>query len=227
MTAQLLAYNCPHCGKMTEVEPAAGEQILTCPNPECQKPFRLEVPRAQPTPALIVPSDESADQPREAEVLPLAQVTPMAEPELATVRPQMFRRYPFRFLLLAALVVGGAAGIMYGLWTDWTLAALVGLAVAAYGAARFTVWWLRNRSTSLTVTSRRCVLRTGVLTAQNIEIPHADVRQVHAAQSFTDRLFDVGDLVILGPESGGLAIQILGVPRADEIAALIRTRRQP
>jgi len=225
MSAQLLAYQCPHCGKMMEVEPTAGDAVLTCPNPECQKPFRLDVPRAQPAPALIVPA-EAQERPAELEAALVAQTGPATEPELATVRPEMFRRYPLRCLLLAALAVGGIAGIMYALWAQWPLLALAAAACAAYGVIRLALWWLRNRHTTLTVTTRRSVLRTGVLRTQDVEIPHAEVREVHVSQSWRDRMLNVGDLVILGAENHGAGIQVFGVARAQEIAALIRGRRQ-
>jgi hypothetical protein len=226
MPAQLLAYSCPHCGKMMEVEPAPGDSILTCPNPECQKPFQLEVPRAQPAPALIVPSDGRPETNDAETPSPVAHVMPIAEPELVTVRPQMFRRHPLRCLALVTMIAVGVAGVTYGLAQDWLLMTLVSLAVAVYGGLRLTMWWLRNRSTSLTVTTRRSVLRSGVFSARNLELPHADAREVQVSQSWRDRMFGIGDLVIVGAEAGGAIIQVLGVPRAEEIASMIRSRRQ-
>jgi hypothetical protein len=226
MPAQLLAYSCPHCGKMMEVEPTAGDSILTCPNPECQKPFQLEVPRAQPAPALIVPSDAGVDATDTEAPPPVAQVTPMAEPELITVQPQMFRRYPLRCLALVIMILVGVAGMIYGLSNEWMLFTLCSLPIAAYGGLRLLTWWLRDRNTRFTVTTRRSLLRSGVFNGRNIELPHAEVREVHVAQSWRDRLFGIGDLMILGPDAAGAALHVLGVPRAEEIAAMIRSRRQ-
>jgi hypothetical protein len=226
MQAQLLAYQCPHCGKMMEVEPTAGNRILTCPNPDCQKPFQLDVPRAQPAPALIVPDEAHEEAAQAPAARPVAQVSPLAEPELRVVRPTMFRRFPLRFVLLTVFAAGGLVATSYGLLTDWTLVAGIGVVAALYGLLRLLFWWLRTHNTVLTVTTRRCMLRTGVFAGQNVEMLHGDIHDAQVVQSWRDRLFDVGDLVLRGRDDKTPLLHVLGLPRADEIAGLIRSRHE-
>jgi hypothetical protein len=211
---------------MMEVEPTGGNRILTCPNPDCQKPFQLDVPRAQPAPSLIVP-DEAREESAEAEPAPpVAQVSPLAEPELRVARPTMFRRFPLRFSLYTVFVAGGVGALLYGLFTDWTLVAMFGAAAALFGAARLFIWWLRSHNTVLTVTTRRCTLRTGVFAGQSVEALHGDIHDAQVVQSWRDRLFGVGDLVLQGQNGNGPLMHVLGLPRADEIAGLIRSRHE-
>jgi hypothetical protein len=156
----------------------------------------------------------------------VAQVAPLAEPELRVARPTMFRRFPLRFSLLTIFLVGGLAAVVYGLMTDWTLVTLTGGAFALYGAVRLLFWWLRTRSTLLTVTTRRCTLRTGLFAGQNVEVVHGDVHDAQIVQSWRDRLFGVGDLVISGGNDKAPLMHVLGLPRPEEIAGLIRSRHE-
>jgi uncharacterized membrane protein YdbT with pleckstrin-like domain len=227
MPAQLMTYHCPHCGKPIDVDAGLGERVLTCPNPECQKPFQLEVPKAKPTPTLIVPPETQPGTDGEAAPPPVAQITPLAEPELVRVHPEMFRRFPVRFGLMVLGLLVALFGLMYFLLTGWNLLALVCLVAGGYFGYRLVAWWLRDRSTTLTITTRRSILRSGIFNGVSVEIPHAEVRDVHVTQNLRDRLFNLGDLLILGPEQDGKSIQVLGVPNAEAIAAQIRSRRQP
>lgn len=226
MQAQLLAYRCPHCGKVMEVEPTNGNRILTCPNPDCQKPFQLDVPRAEPAPTLILPEQAREETAEAPAVPPVAQVAPLAEPELRAVRPTMFRRFPLRFLLLTIFVVGGLAAVVYGVMTGWTLVTISGGAFGLYGAVRLLFWWLRMRNTVLTVTTRRCTLRTGLFAGQTVEVIHGDVHDAQVVQSWRDRLFGVGDIVISGGNGNAPLMHVLGVPNAEGIVGLIRSRHE-
>jgi uncharacterized membrane protein YdbT with pleckstrin-like domain/DNA-directed RNA polymerase subunit RPC12/RpoP len=226
MQAQTLTYVCPHCGKPTEVEPTSGEQLLTCPNAECRKPFQVELPQAKPAPALIAPQELREQINGEGPPPALAQPAPPAESELVTVRPQMFRRHPLQYTMLVGLALLGLAGLIFALFNGWAWLALVGLAVGLYASVRFALWWQRSRTTTMTVTTRRTILRSGVLTNYTLEIPHEEVQDVQVQKSLCDRIFKVGDLIITGPEDKGKIIHLLGVPGAEDIASQIQARRQ-
>jgi uncharacterized membrane protein YdbT with pleckstrin-like domain len=98
-------------------------------------------------------------------------------------------------------------------WITWTIVALVPLAVilvvrgttdaswpawlgvaitAAALAVVFLVGWLRRIATRYTVTSRRLMIRTGILSREE-HSAHVDrVQNVIVRQSFFDRIFKVG-----------------------------------
>jgi uncharacterized membrane protein YdbT with pleckstrin-like domain len=226
MPAQLLAYRCPHCGKTMEVEPTSGDRVLTCPNLDCQKPFQLDMPRAQPAPALIVPPDMQEAPAAATAHHPVAHLTPALEPELLRIRPAMFRRYPIRYASLVGLMVVGMAGLIYAWQTNWPLAAVISALAILYGLFRMMSWWLRTSHTSLTITTRRAVLQTGIWSTKVIDVAHSEIQEVLVTQTWCNRLCGVGDLVIVGAEHKATVMQLLGVPRAEEVAALIRSRRQ-
>ena len=45
-------------------------------------------------------------------------------------------------------------------------------------------WWLRTRSTTLTITSKRILLRQGTFNKQTTEVPHADVANLQVRPEF-------------------------------------------
>ena len=65
-----LTYRCPHCGTAMEVDPRLAEEMLTCPNEACGKPFRADVPSAEPLP------EQSVDAAMHGETAPVAQLAP-------------------------------------------------------------------------------------------------------------------------------------------------------
>ena len=151
MPAQLLTYRCPHCQHAIEVDPALAEQTVTCSNPECGKPFHLDVPTARPEPLLVVPPDIH-QRPQEAEPLrppeeksehETANELP-GEKELLTVKPVMFRRYPFRCLGYVFVILAGLACLVF--WCvehEYSLAlGLLGIVVTAIAGFRLLNWWV-------------------------------------------------------------------------------------
>jgi hypothetical protein len=209
-----------------DVELQSGQEILTCPSEDCRKPFQVELPTARPTPALIVPGQ--LDDGREAEPgapPPVAHTAAAAETELVQVKPVMFRRYPLRYLGYALLTVAGAVLLIYALLDHRPVLGLLAVAAAVFGGARLLLWWLRVNSTTLTVTTKRSVLRTGVLSPQSVEIPHAAVSDVQVRQNFVNRLLDVGDLSVSGNGGERKAFVVMAVPKVEAIVGHIRNHR--
>jgi membrane protein YdbS with pleckstrin-like domain len=229
MPAQLLTYRCPFCQHAIEVDPALAEQTVACPNPECQKPFHLEVPSAKPTPALIVP--RPLDGHPAAEPEPVRPVEPPpeepAEKDVLTVRPVMFRRYPFRSSGYVAVIVAGL--VCVGLWLaeGWLALGLLGLVVSAVASFRLFVWALRNRTTSLTLTTRRILLKAGSFTSHSTEIPYPEIRDVQVHQGVLNRLLEVGDMTLYTKMPDKQKVLIMAIPDPEAVAAEIRKLHQP
>src|SRR5262249_24418072 len=138
MTGQLVTYRCPHCHQLVDVDLHSDTDVVICPNENCKKPFKLEIPTAEPAAGLIVPpgAEPAATPPTPAAsaaqaVAPMAirvasatqappAAIPVEEPEviLGTVHLSMFRRYPFRCLGYAALMAMSLTGVIYCLVWD-------------------------------------------------------------------------------------------------------------
>jgi membrane protein YdbS with pleckstrin-like domain len=236
MPAQLLTYRCPHCQHAIEVDPALAEQTVTCSNPQCGKPFHLDVPTARPERLLVVPPDIH-ERPREPEPIrpedPAAghaEVTPEAfgEKEVLTVQPVMFRRYPFRFLGYVLAIVVGLVGIAVWLLESWTIAlGLLGIVLVVSASVRLLTWSLRNRTTSLTVTTKRLILKAGSLTSHTTEIPYKEITDVQVHQSLFNRLMKVGDITLATKMPDKRQILALAIPDPEDVATKIRALHQP
>lgn len=256
MTAvQTLTYRCPHCQKPVEADPREDGQLMVCPHPDCGRPFRVEVPTAEPIPpaeavAISTPPESnghvaagstsavavtpvSPETPAavvpgapEAHVLPTAPTAAVArgETELGTIRPVMFRRYPFRFIAYMGLIVGGLVVALITLIHGLLFVTLLAVAAAAFGGYRLCRWWLRNRNTSLTVTKDRCILRTGVVNAVTTEVPLAEVKDIQINQTLVNRIMKVGDIVVSTSGEGGVTVMVMGMPNPQEIARLMRNQ---
>jgi membrane protein YdbS with pleckstrin-like domain len=202
---------------------------VACPNPECQKPFHLEVPNAKPMPALIVP--HHLDGHPAAKPEPVRPVEPPpeepAETDVLTVRPVMFRRYPFRCSGYVAVIVAGL--VCVGLWLadGWLALGILGLVVSAVAGLRLLAWALRNRTTSLTLTTRRLLLRAGSFTSHSTEIPYAEIRDVQVHQGMLNRLLKVGDLTLYTKMPDKQQILVMAIPDPEAVAAEIRKLHRP
>jgi membrane protein YdbS with pleckstrin-like domain len=100
-------------------------------------------------------------------------------------------------LVLGVVIIGAisAAVLAAPSWLDWV--AIVALAVAA-------VWlvgrYIRWSSTSLVVTNRRLISRTGVFVRTSREIPLPALTDISYRQSLLERIIGAGDVLL---ESAG------------------------
>jgi hypothetical protein len=115
--------------------------------------------------------------------------------------PSMFRNHPFAFSLTILLCCVG-----------------VGLPI-------LLVWWIRSKSTELTVTDKRTRLRRGWLSRSVTEVWHRDVRNVQLHQSFSQRLLDTGRIGVSSAGQGGIEIDVSGLRDPDQIKGIIDEHR--
>jgi uncharacterized membrane protein YdbT with pleckstrin-like domain len=220
MTTQTLSYTCPHCGTPVDVIPETGQELVACPAPHCGKPFKIEVPVAERAADLVLPS--AANEPERKPVLPLAQSAAAHEEEVCKVRLHALRRYPFRCLGYLVII---AVGVAFAFWLrDWWFAVLAGLAVASIALFRLLLWTLRMRLTTLTLTTKRCILESGVFAKQSTEVLLQDITEIHVGQSLLARLLGAGDLVILS-NNGEKKLVVMAVRDPVALAARIQSGR--
>ena len=65
--------------------------------------------------------------------------------------------------------------------------------------------------TTLTVTNRRTILRTGILAKNTREVRHQDVRYLEVKQSFFDRIFGVGSISVSSAAQGIIELEVAGI----------------
>ena len=220
MTTQTLSYTCPHCGTPVDVIPETGQELVACPAPHCGKPFKIEVPTAERAADLVLPS--APKEPEHKLVLPLAQSAAAHEEEVCKVHLHALRRYPFRCL---GYLLVFAAGVALAFWLrDWWFAVAAGLAIASMALFRLLLWTLRMRLTTLTLTTKRCILESGVFAKQSTEVKLQDITEIHVAQSLLARLLGAGDLVILS-NNGEKKLVVMAVRDPAALAARIQSGR--
>ncbi len=115
--------------------------------------------------------------------------------------PSMFRNHPIGFILACLLC-------------------LVGIGIVILG-----VWWVRCKSTELTVTDLRTRLHRGWLSRSITEVWHRDVRNVQLSQSFFQRLFDTGRIGVSSAGQDGIEIDVSGLRNPDAIKGIIDEHR--
>ncbi|WZO97547.1 PH domain-containing protein [Isosphaeraceae bacterium EP7] len=86
-------------------------------------------------------------------------------------------------------------------------------------------WWLHCQGTTLTVTNRRTVLRTGILSKRLSDIRNEDVRNIQLNQSFFQRILGVGSVGISSSGQSGVEIDVAGIPDPEQVRALLNQYR--
>lgn len=131
-------------------------------------------------------------------------------------------------LVRVPLIVGFSA---YGVTAipagDWQRPARIAVAVIAL--VLLIGWslrpWLVWRATRIVLTSRRLVVRTGVVTRRGRDVPLARINDVSFTCSLTDRMFGCGTLVV---ESAGERGQLVldDVPHVEQLQRALHTQME-
>ena len=121
-----------------------------------------------------------------------------SEGTLLEINPVMFRSNPVGFILSVILIAAAGAGLVV-----------------------LAIWWLKTKAAMLTVTNKRTIQRTGLISKKTTEVLHRDVRNIQIDQSVFQRLFGVGSIGISSAGQSGIEIQFTGVRDPDGIKALI------
>ena len=90
----------------------------------------------------------------------------------------------------SSLIPGGGPLVLVG----WSLAAIVA-AVALY---RTVTGWFHRWTTETDVTNLRVVHKTGFITRKTFEMSLDKIESVDVNQSIPGRIFDYGDVIIMG-----------------------------
>ncbi len=103
-------------------------------------------------------------------------------------------------------------------WAPWAWLALGVVGVGLVG--RFTVWRvLRWRTTHFVVTTRRVLIREGVLSRNGMDIPMSRINSVQFRHTIVERMFGSGTLVIESASDEPLEFD--DVPDVERVHALL------
>lgn len=119
-------------------------------------------------------------------------------------------------LPLLVLVVLLAAGVAFGVFVDHGIARLVVWVLLGVVALRYVLWPFLNWLTaSYTVTSRRLITRTGVVTRRGHDIPLSRISDVSYERDLVDRLLGCGTLLISDASEYG-QVSLPDIPQVEE-----------
>jgi uncharacterized membrane protein YdbT with pleckstrin-like domain len=110
------------------------------------------------------------------------------------------------FFFLSGMVPAGSALIV----VCWALAAIIAV-VALY---RTVTAWFHRWTTETDVTNLRVVHKTGFISRKTFEMSLDKVESVDVTQSIMGRLFDFGDVTIMGVGEGKETISTIASPLA-------------
>ncbi|MFO1110597.1 MAG: PH domain-containing protein [Bradyrhizobium sp.] len=110
------------------------------------------------------------------------------------------------FLILSRMVPAGSPLIV----VCWALAAIVAL----FALYRTVTAWFHRWTTETDVTNLRVVHKTGFISRKTFEMSLDKVESVDVTQSIMGRLFDYGDVTIMGVGEGRETIATIASPLA-------------
>lgn len=118
--------------------------------------------------------------------------------------------------VLSLLVVLALAGYLLAVVDDSRLQVVVAVAAAVLLIVFTVVPFLRWRTTLFVVTTRRVVVRTGVLARQGRDVPLSRINDITFSHSLFERILGCGTLVV---ESAGERGQVVltEVPNVEQV----------
>ena len=118
--------------------------------------------------------------------------------------------------VLSLVVVLALAGYLLAAVDDGRLQVVVAVAAAVLLVAFTIVPFLRWRTTLFVVTTRRVVVRTGVLARQGRDVPLSRINDITFSHSLFERMLGCGTLVV---ESAGERGQVVltEVPNVEQV----------
>jgi len=121
---------------------------------------------------------------------------------------------------LVLLLTCAAAGFLYAVAPSGDAGRYLRIAVLVFAVAVILIWtvvpFIRWMTSTYTVTNRRLIAQTGILTRSGRVIPLQRINDVSFEKNLTDRMLGCGTLVVHdASEQGGLTLP--DVPRVEEV----------
>ena len=141
---------------------------------------------------------------------------------LYSENPKMPRNRPFLFTLFIILNI---AGLVATIRLDQQSFQIIGLVVFLGTVMSLLIWYLKIKSTKVSVTKNDILVERGLLRKNRKELAIAKVRTVEVDQDFIDRIFGVGKIKVF--TAGDLPeIEVEGLPDPNKIRELVKQNQQ-
>ena len=171
------AIKCRYSGEFLD---GRGAPLVPAPNTVPPRPAQPPAPPPAPAPSPAAAPTSASDAPQE-EVL-------------MTIHSTWKILLPPGILFFALLILMLVAALQHSINTAWALR--IGLALLFADFLWFCARAIRRTFTVYTITTLRLRFDEGVLTRNEVEVRHKDIRATWLRQSVTERLLDVGDIHI-------------------------------
>ena len=145
----------------------------------------------------------------------------MASDLLYSENPKMAKNKPIWFILNIILNVGGlVAAIRF----DQQSYQIVGLVFWLGTIIALLVWYIRIKSTKVSVTNYNISKEKGLLRKNRKQVDIDKVRNIEVDQSFLDRIFGVGHIAVY--TAGDLPeFEVSGLPNPNAIWDIVEARK--
>ncbi|QDT39170.1 PH domain-containing protein [Stratiformator vulcanicus] len=214
-----LFYRCPNCTEKVVIDESLVGEVVDCPIESCSTPFLAVAPKGEII-GRVKKGEDVTNLPLVATTMDRSAAA--SESRLTAVHPAMLRANPILFVIYVIAIVGGLIAAVGLFATGGAVLAVIPLGIAVAAAIAWGVWYLKVISTTLIVTTKRTVLRHGILKRDINEVQHDDVRNIQVNQNMIQRLFDIGDIAISSSGQDDLEIMVTGIADPDEITEVIR-----
>jgi membrane protein YdbS with pleckstrin-like domain len=207
----MIKFECPHCRKIIEGDESLYGQISLCP--QCQG--ELQVPQR--------PVDQG---PKLARLITGPGSTPSARDPDAEEEKTIFEMSPSSRAFLGqmgagiVLGLGGLAIAALGYPTQWLLG--LGLVMLLAGVIAFLATWFKTKSAVYRLTTQRLLVNHGYVAKHLDELELYRVTDVTVDQSFWERLWGYGTVIIMTADTSTPRVELTGVLDPLEIKETIR-----
>lgn len=123
---------------------------------------------------------------------------------------------PLLVFLLVCVGVGLGIAFLPDAWSPWSWAALavVALVIVAGVVLRPYLNW---RSSTYTITDRRIITRTGIITHTGHDLPLRRINDVTYERSLSDRILGCGSMQIQTASERGVPMVLPDVPNVEQV----------
>ena len=145
----------------------------------------------------------------------------MSDNLLYSENPKMPRNRPFSFTLIIILNI---SGLILAFRLEQQSLQVIGLGMWLGTLVILLIWYVRIKSTKLSITDNDILLEKGLLSKARLEVSIEKVRTISVNQTFIDRIFGVGDIAIF--TAGDLPeIKEKGLPDPNKIREIIKQKQ--
>ena len=142
----------------------------------------------------------------------------MSSDLLYSENPKMPRNNPFMFTVIIILNI---AGLVAAIRLDQQSLQIIGLVVWLGTVTWLLIWYIKIKSTKVSVTNNDILVERGLLRKNRKELAIDKIRTVEVDQDFLDRIFGVGKIKVF--TAGDLAeIEVKGLPDPNRIRELVK-----